>query len=244
MAVINKENGKMWHIDVDSNDIGKYVILPGDPFRTDLIAGFLDDAKLVAHKREHKTWTGTLDGVKVSVTSTGMGGPSAAIAVEELIGAGAHTFIRLGTAGRVSEESKSVDLDGILCQAAIRDEGTTINYVPIEYPAIAHYDVLKALRDTVEEKGLNYLTGIVHCKDSFYAQHEPDSMPNSDYLHSRWKAWEKSNVVGSEMETAALFVVASVRKVRSGAIMNFGDMETTIQVTCDAIRKLIKLDNQ
>lgn len=242
MAVVNKENGKMWHIDVDSNDIGQYVILPGDPFRTDLIASYLDDAKLVAHKREHRTWTGTLDGVKVSVTSTGMGGPSAAIAVEELIAAGAHTFIRLGTAGRVSEESKSDKLDGVLCQAAIRDEGTTVNYVPIEYPAIAHYEVLKALRDTVDEKDLNFLTGIVHCKDSFYAQHEPDSMPNSDYLHSRWKAWEKADVVGSEMETAALFVVASVRKVRAGALMNFKDMDTTIKVTCDAIRKLIKQD--
>lgn len=244
MAVVNKENNKMWHVDVDSDDIGQYVILPGDPFRTDLIATFLDDAKLVAHKREHKTWTGTLDGVKVSVTSTGMGGPSAAIAVEELIAAGAHTFIRLGTAGRVSEESKSTELDGILCQAAIRDEGTTINYVPIEYPAVADFEVLTALSETVAEKGLNYLMGIVHCKDSFYAQHEPDTMPNSDYLNSRWKAWEKANVVGSEMETAALFVVGSVRKVRTGAIMNFKDMDTTIQVTCDAIRKLIKQDNK
>lgn len=244
MAVVNKENGKMWHIDVDSNDIGQYVILPGDPFRTDLIASFLDDAKVVAHKREHKTWTGTLDGVKVSVTSTGMGGPSAAIAVEELIAAGAHTFIRLGTAGRVSEESKSTELDGLLCQAAIRDEGTTINYVPIEYPAVAHYDVLKALKETVDEKELNFLMGVVHCKDSFYAQHEPNSMPNSDYLNSRWKAWEKAHVVGSEMETAALFVVGSVRNVRTGALMNFKDMNTTIQVACDAIRKLIKQDNR
>lgn len=244
MAMINKENNKMWHIDVDSNDIGQYVILPGDPFRTDLIATYIDDAKLVAHKREHKTWTGTLDGVKVSVTSTGMGGPSAAIAVEELIAAGAHTFIRLGTAGRVSEESKSEELDGLLCQAAIRDEGTTINYVPLAYPAVANYDVLTALKASVEEKELNYLMGVVHCKDSFYAQHEPNSMPNSDYLNSRWKAWENAHTVGSEMETAALFIVAAVRGVRAGAIMNFKDMDDTINVACDAIRKLIKQDSK
>ena len=244
MAMINKENNKMWHIDVDSNDIGQYVILPGDPFRTDLIAKFLDDAKLVAHKREHKTWTGYLDGVKVSVTSTGMGGPSAAIAVEELIAAGAHTFIRVGTAGTCSEESKDESLDGLLCQAAVRDEGTTISYVPLAYPAIADFEVLSALKESVDEKGLNYLMGIIHCKDSFYAELEPETMPNSDYLNSRWKAWEQSSVIGSEMETAALFIVSSVRRVRAGAIMNFKDMDTTIQIACDAIRKLIKKDNQ
>lgn len=244
MARINPKNGKQWHIDLDKNDVGEYVFLPGDPFRTDLIAGFLDDAKIVAHKREHKTWTGYLDGVKVSVTSTGMGSPSASIAVEELINCGAHTFIRIGTAGRVSEESKDPSYDGVIVTGAVRDEGTTVNYVPIEFPAMANLDVLNALVEASKSKNKKYLLGIAHSKDSYYAQHEPDSMPNSDYLLSRWKAWEKAGVACSEMETAGLFIVGAVRGVRTGAIMAYKDMNETIDVAKEALRLLIKQDNK
>ena len=129
-------DGKLYHIHCKPGDVGRYVLLPGDPFRTDLIASYFDDAKLVAHNREHKTWTGTLNGVKVSVTSTGMGCPSAAIAVEELIKCGADTFIRVGTAGRVCDKAYDETLDGVINTAAVRDEGTTIHYIPIEYPAV------------------------------------------------------------------------------------------------------------
>ena len=115
--VLNKE-GKHYHIACSKGDVGRYVLLPGDPFRTDLIARYLDDAKLVAHNREHKTWTGTLLGERVSVTSTGMGGPSAAIAVEELIHCGADTFIRIGTAGTVSEASMQEGVDGVVISGA------------------------------------------------------------------------------------------------------------------------------
>ncbi|MDR2607031.1 MAG: uridine phosphorylase, partial [Treponema sp.] len=126
MALDLTVEGKQYHIRCKEGDVGRYVFLPGDPFRTDLIASFLDDAKLVAHNREHKTWTGYLDGQKVSVTSTGMGCPSTAIALEELIKIGADTFIRIGTAGRVCDASYDETLDGVICNAAVRDEGTTI----------------------------------------------------------------------------------------------------------------------
>lgn len=238
------ENGLQYHIRMKEGDVGEYVILPGDPFRTDLIAKFLDDAKLVAHNREHKTWTGYLDGVKVSVTSTGMGCPSTAICVEELIKIGAKTLIRLGTAGPVKDPADTEKYDGAICTAAIRDEGTTTHYIPIEYPAVANRFVVDALATAAKNNNLNFIEGITQSKDSFYGETEPDTMPSADRLHERWKAWQKGNTVCSEMEAAALFVISSIRGVRAGAIMNWKDMDKTIQTTCDAIRILIKRDKE
>ena len=237
-------DGLQYHIRLKAGDVGRYVFLPGDPFRTDLIASFLDDAVVVAHNREHKTWTGYLEGEKVSVTSTGMGCPSAAIALEELIKIGADTFIRIGTAGRVSEESYDESLDGVICSAAVRDEGTTIQYMPIEYPAIADRIVTRFLEEAALERKLNYAVGITQSKDSFYGQHEPEKMPNSEYLIERWNAWKEGRVMCSEMECAALYVISSIRGVRAGAIMNFKSMEDTILTACDAVRKLISYDKK
>ncbi len=249
MSIQSKEvlnsKGEQYHIACKKGDIGEYVLLPGDPFRTDLIAKHFDDAKLVAHNREHKTWTGTLNGVKVSVTSTGMGGPSAAIALEELIHCGAHTFIRIGTCGKVCKASYDEALEGVIVTGAVRDEGTGLHYVPIEYPAIADRHVVEALAQSAKELGLNFAEGIAQSKDSFYGQHDPDSMPVSATLKNRWEAWEKSNVMASEMEAAALFIVASVRSVRCGAVMAYGSMtDNTIQMTCEAIKKLIAADKK
>ena len=119
---------KQYHIEVSENEIGKYVILPGDPKRVPKIAKYLEDAKEVADAREFVTYTGTLGGEKVSVTSTGIGGPSAAIALEELVKAGAHTFIRVGTCGGMQMDVKSGDL--VIATAAIRMEGTSREYAP------------------------------------------------------------------------------------------------------------------
>jgi len=238
--VLNSEN-KQYHICCKKGDIGRYVLLPGDPFRTDIIAKHFDHPLLVAHNREHKTWTGTLNGEKVSVTSTGMGGPSAAIAVEELIHCGAEYFIRVGTCGRVCPESYDESLEGVIITGAVRDEGTTVHYVPIEYPAIADRHITDALARACKNKGYRFAEGIAQSKDAFYGQHDPDSMPNSDRLHSRWKAWEKSGVMASEMETAALFVVSSIRGVKAGAIMAYGSMnDHTIELACDAVRILME----
>lgn len=237
------DKGQQYHICCKKGDVGKYVLLPGDPFRTDIIAKHLDNPQLIAHNREHKTWSGTLNGEKVSVTSTGMGGPSTAIAIEELIHCGAEVFIRVGTCGRVCPESYEENLEGVVVTGAIRDEGTTIAYVPMEYPAIADRKVTDALVKSYEEKGYNFTEGIAQSKDAFYGQHDPDSMPNSERLNQRWKTYEKSGVMASEMETAALFVVSSVRGAKAGAIMAYESMNShTIEVACNAIRLLIEAE--
>lgn len=245
MAFYSHEDPELlYHVHLKKGDVGRYVLLPGDPFRTDLIASYFDDAKLVAHNREHKTWTGYLNGVKVSVTSTGMGCPSTAICVEELIAAGADTFIRVGTAGRVCEESYDETLDGVINNAAVRDEGTTIHYIPIEYPAVADRHVVDALDKAAKKLGYNFLEGITQSKDSFYGQHEPFNMPNEDRLNSRWKAWERGHVVSSEMECAALFVISSIRRCRAAAIMAFTEMTKSVEVACEALKILIEEDSK
>lgn len=237
------DEGRQYHIKCKKGDVGRYVLLPGDPFRTDIIARHLDNPQLVAHNREHKVWTGTLLGEKVTVASTGMGCPSTAIAVEELIHCGAECFIRVGTCGKVCDASFDESLSGVVITGAVRDEGTTIHYVPIEYPAIANRHVVDALSRAAKARGFNFAEGIAQCKDSFYGQHDPDSMPVSARLHERWEAWRKAGVMASEMETAALFVIASIRGVRAGAVMAYFAMnDETIEMACDAIRILIEQD--
>lgn len=244
MALLNQETGKMYHIDVAPGEIGRYVLLPGDPFRTDLIASYFDDAKLVAHHREHKTWTGTLNGVKVSVTSTGMGCPSTAIAMEELIACGADTFIRVGTAGKVADRAFDPTLDGVINTAAVRDEGTTIHYIPIEYPAVADRHVVAALADAAEKLGYNFIEGITQSKDSFYGQHEPFNMPAQKRLEERWEAWRRGNVLTSEMESAAIFVISSIRGCRASSIMAYTEMTKSVEVAVEALRILIEKDRE
>ena len=248
MAIQSKDttdkNGRQYHIQCKKGDIGKYVILPGDPFRTDKIAKYFENPEIVAHNREHKTWTGTLNGEKVSVCSTGMGCPSAAIAVEELIHCGAEVLIRVGTCGRICPESYDEELEGVVITGAVRDEGTTIHYVPIEYPAMADRHIIGALVDAAEAKGYKFAEGIGQSKDSFYGQHDPDSMPNSARLHQRWEAWEKSRVMASEMECAGIFIVAAIRGVKAGAVMAYGEMnEHTLEITIDAMKALIEKEN-
>lgn len=237
------DEGRQYHIKCKKGDVGRYVLLPGDPFRTDIIARHLDNPQLVAHNREHKVWTGTLLGEKVTVASTGMGCPSTAIAVEELIHCGAECIIRVGTCGKVCDASFDESLSGVVITGAVRDEGTTIHYVPIEYPAIANRHVVDALSRAAKARGFNFAEGIAQCKDSFYGQHDPDSMPVSARLHERWEAWRKAGVMASEMETAALFVIASIRGVRAGAVMAYFAMnDETIEMACDAVRILIEQD--
>lgn len=220
------DKGQQYHVELAKGDVGRYVILPGDPGRVETIAAFLDHPVKVASHREYVTYTGALDGVKVSVTSTGIGGPSAAIAVEELIAAGADTFIRIGTAGMIQDYFNLNDC--IIATGAVRDEGTTRQYIPLAYPAVAHYQVVAALQYAAEKCGKVSHIGIVQSKDAFYGEAEPESMPNEDMLRSQWKAWKRGQVLASEMEAAALFVVSSIRKARAGCVLNNrGDMKET-----------------
>ena len=209
-------DGTQYHIGLKQGDVGEYVILPGDPKRCAKIAAYFDDAKLVADRREFTTYTGYLNGVKVSVTSTGIGGPSAAIALEELVKVGAKYFIRVGTCGGMDLDVKSGDL--VIATGAIRMEGKSKEYAPIEFPAVANYDIVTALINGAKKLNLPYHVGVVECKDSFYGQHSPEKMPVSYELMNKWDAWLKLGCLASEMESAALFTVASYLRVKVGSI--------------------------
>ena len=211
-------DGKQMHIRCTGNDIGQYVILPGDPGRCERIAALLDEAHFVSSNREFTVWTGTLDGQRVSVCSTGIGGPSAAIALEELVECGAHTFIRVGTCGGVDPAAVGGDL--VVATAAVRQEGTSREYMPLDYPAAASYAVVRALDDEARELGYPVHVGVVQSKDSFYGEIRPERMPVADQLQSHWNALMAAGVLASEMESAALFVVAAVLHVRCGSVLN------------------------
>ena len=211
------QDGTLYHIGVREGEVGKYVIIPGDPKRCKKIAEFLDDAHLVADVREYVTYTGYLHGHMVSVTSTGIGGPSAAIAMEELVQAGADTFIRVGTCGGMQPHVMSGDI--IVATGAIRAEGTSREYAPIEFPAVANHEIVNALEISAARLDYKCHVGIVQCKDSFYGQHQPDLMPISYELESKWEAWKRLGCLGSEMESAALFTVASHLGVRCGTVL-------------------------
>ena len=210
------EHGEQYHIGLNVGDVGEYVILPGDPKRCVKIASYFDDAKLVADRREYTTYTGYLNGVKVSVTSTGIGGPSASIALEELVNVGAKTFIRVGTCGGVQTDVKGGDI--VVATGAIRMEGTTKEYAPIEFPAVANLDVINSLVQAAKNLGHTYHTGVVQCKDSFYGQHSPEKMPVNYELLNKWEAWKKMGCLASEMESAALFIVGSFLRVKVGSV--------------------------
>ncbi len=214
--MIYSENAdKQYHLQVGRGDVGRYVILPGDPKRCAKIAKYFDRAELVADSREFVTYTGELDGVKVSVTSTGIGGPSAAIAMEELVMSGADTFIRVGTCGGMQTEVMSGDL--VIASGAIRMEGTSREYAPVEFPAVADIEVVNALIGAAKKLRQPYHVGVVQSKDSFYGQHSPEIKPVSYELMNQWEAWKRLGCLASEMESAALFVVASSLRVRVGS---------------------------
>ncbi len=213
--MLYSDNGRFYHIQVAEGEVGRYVILPGDPKRCVKIAQYFDDPVKIADSREFVTYTGTLDGVKVSVTSTGIGGPSASIAMEELVQAGADTFIRVGTCGGMDLDVKGGDI--VIATGAIRMEGTSREYAPIEYPAVADYEVVNALVSSAKKLGAPYHTGVVECKDSFYGQHSPETKPVSYELLNKWEAWLRMGCKASEMESAALFIVANSLKVRCGS---------------------------
>ena len=179
-------DGYEYHIHLSEGDIGRYVFLPGDPGRCETIAQHFDNPRFVASHREHTTWAGELDGIPVAVTSTGMGGPSTAIAVEELIHVGADTFMRVGTSGAMQPETQPGDIAVI--SAAIRDEGTGLHYLPVEFPAVADLDLVNGLVAAAKGLDRRYHVGVSQSKDSFYGQHSPDSMPVGPRLRERWDA--------------------------------------------------------
>ena len=252
------ESGLQYHLQIKKGDIGRYVILPGDPKRCEKIAAYFDDAKQIADSREYVTWTGTLEGEPVSVTSTGIGGPSASIAMEELVKCGADTFIRVGTCGGMQLDVKSGDV--VIANAAIRMEGTSKEYAPIEYPAVANHEILFSLIEAAKKSGIPYHVGVSQCKDAFYGQHNPEIMPVSYELENKWEAWLRMGALASEMESAALFTVAQFLRVRCGALFLVvanqerekkgmenpvvHDTDPPIRIAVEAIRELIRSEKK
>ena len=188
-------DGKQMHIQIRKGDIGRYVILPGDPGRSEKIARYFDEPKQIAQNREYTLWTGSLDGVPVAVCSTGIGGPSAAIALEELVECGADTFIRVGTSGGIVDEVCGGDI--VIATAAIRQEGTSREYLPIEFPAAADFSVVSALRDAAAKLGFTHHIGVIQSKDSFYGEIRPAQQPIADELLAKWKAWKAAGALTS-----------------------------------------------
>ena len=247
---------RQYHVQLDTGDIGAYVLLPGDPARSERIAAHFDAARQIRSNREFTTWTGTLDGVPVSVCSTGIGGPSTAIAMEELANVGATTLIRVGTCGAIQPELKMGDL--VICQAAVRADGTSRQYAPTSFPAVASFEVVTALRDAAATLGSPHHVGIVASPDSFYSEVERGRMPIEAELAAEWKAGERFGVLAAEMECATLFIAAQVRRLRAGGIVGVvntagGDAEmpadvsklpidATIEAAVEALRILIRRD--
>lgn len=251
-----QELEKQYHIHCAEGDVGRYVILPGDPGRCAKIAELFDDAHFVSQNREYTIYTGTLLGEKVSVCSTGIGGPSASIAMEELHNIGADTFIRVGTCGGIALPVKSDDV--VIATGAVRHEGASREYAPIEFPAVSDYEVQSALVQAAKNLGKPWHAGVVQCKDSFYGQHDPKRMPVSQELLYKWEAWKRLGVLASEMESAALFCCAAALGVRCGSCFHViwnqereaagldqeesHDLSAALEVGIEAVKLLIEAD--
>lgn len=247
---------RQFHINCKQGDVGRYCLLPGDPGRCEKIARYFENPVHVMTNREYVTYTGTLLGEKVSVTSTGIGGPSASIAMEELANLGADTFVRVGTCGGIKLEVTSGDI--VVATGAVRMEGASREYAPIEYPAVPDIGVVNALVAAAGELGLKSHVGVVQCKDSFYGQHDPASKPVGYELLNKWEAWKRMGCLASEMESAALFIVGGALRVRVGSCFLVmanqerekaglpnpvvHDTDMAVRVAVQAVRNLIRED--
>lgn len=250
---------RLFHIGLRPDQGAAYALLTGDPGRVEGIARTrLEHPRFEAAEREFTTWSGGLEGERVLVVSHGIGGPSTAICVEELARCGVGTMIRAGTCGGMRLEVMGGDI--VIATAAIRQEGTSREYLPVEFPAAADFDVCTALRDAAAALGKKAHVGVVHCKDSFYGQHDPASSPVADTLIRQWQAWLRGGCLASEMESAALFTLAAVRGIRAGCVLQAiwnqereaagldnpraVSADGGIDVAVEALQQLIRADRQ
>ena len=251
-----QEMDLQFHIRCKEGDVGRYVFLPGDPGRCEAIAQYFDEPYYVGMNREFNIWNGYLLGEKVTVCSTGIGGPSASIAMEELHNIGADTFLRVGTCGGIAMDVCPGDV--IVATGAIRYEHTSVEYAPIEFPAVPDFELTAALKSAAEDLGYRVHTGVVQCKDSFYGQHSPEKSPVYYELLQKWESWKRLGVKASEMESAALFVLASALGVRCGSCFHTiwnqerekaslfmemsEDTSSAIKVGIEAMKRIIAAD--
>lgn len=253
-----QETELMFHLKIKKGDVGRYCLLPGDPARSEKIAKYFDDAKFVSSNREYVIYTGTLLGEKVSVCSTGIGGPSSAIAMEELSLCGTDTFVRVGTAGGIKTCVRAGDV--VIATAAVRQDGTSLEYAPYQFPAVSDFEVAEALKRAADSLGFINHLGVVQSKDSFYGQHSSSRMPTSLQLETQWEAWKRLGVLCSEMEAATQFVVSSTLGARCGGVFHIvwnqereklglvekmdENTEKAIQVGVEALKLLIESDKK
>ncbi len=253
-----QEMDLQYHIRCKQGDVGRYVFLPGDPGRCEAIAQYFDEPVHFGMNREYNIWNGKLLGQKVTVCSTGIGGPSASIAMEELVACGADTFIRVGTCGGIAMDVLPGDV--IVATGSIRYEHTSLEYAPIEFPAVPDFGVTAALKEAGEALGYRVHTGVVQCKDAFYGQHSPEKSPVYYDLLQKWDSWKRLGVKASEMESSALFVVASALGVRCGSCFHAvwnqerekaglempmtEDTTAAIKVGVEAMKRIIAQDLQ
>jgi uridine phosphorylase len=246
---------RKYHVGLTQGEVGAYVLVPGDPFRTKLIAEHLEGAVEKAWSREFRTFTGHLGGTPVSTCSSGIGGPSMAIAVEELGELGVHTFLRVGTCGAAQPGIHLGDL--VIATGAVRSEGTPDGYVPREYPAIASHDVLTACLEAARAAEVPHHLGVIRSVDALYSDLLPERMPRPQELRAELEMWARAGIVANDMESSTLMVVSALRGWRAGVVLLCVDelgageiqhqdpayMHRMLDVAVDALRRLIERDS-
>tara|TARA_B100000941_G_scaffold274432_1_gene235571 strand:- start:232 stop:975 length:744 start_codon:yes stop_codon:yes gene_type:complete len=232
------------HLPIKFGEVARYVIVPGDPKRVPIIAESLENVIDQGQNREFNAYKGTHKGIEVSVVSTGIGCPSTAIAVEELSHIGAEVFIRIGTSGSVDKSAKKGDI--FIATAAVRDDGTSKQYIPIEFPALASHNVVSSLIKASENLNIDSKVGICQSKDSFFGETEPDRMPVAPYLDFKWKSWQKGGVGASEMEAATLFTLSQIKRIEAGAILAIetSDKKTIKKMTEIVLESITYMENE
>ncbi len=249
---------KMMHIALEAGQIGRYVFLPGSPERTEKIAAYFEDPQEIAYNREYRTFVGKLDGTEVAVTSTGIGGPSAAIAAEELFQCGADTLMRVGTCASVSPKVCLGDV--VIPNGAVKMEGVSSHYLPTEFPALPDFQMLKAIEQAAKRLGYPYNVGITITKASFYTQTAPETKPVGPELMYKWEAYEKGGAASTSMECSVLFTVGACLGIRTACVMasatnckNYEDNgrkteidieDRAIRTAIEAMRLMIKQDRE
>jgi uridine phosphorylase len=211
------EEQKQMHIRLGASQGAKYAIVPGSPDRVVRIAKFLDNAKKLEQNREYVSYEGYIEGEKVLVVSTGIGGPSAAIAMEELHKIGVDTFIRIGTCASLSKNVNKGDV--VIPNGVVRMEGTSLHYLPLEFPAVPTYELVRHLEDASNSLGFDPKIGVNITKDSFYTQTEPETKPVAYELINKWNAYVQGGAETTSMESATLFIAGAALGVRIATIL-------------------------
>lgn len=250
---------KMYHIQATDETIAPYVLLPGDPHRVPLVAAKWDTAEKIADNREHVTYTGTYKGMPITCTSTGMGCPSTAIAIEELARCGAKTLIRMGTGAAIQPEINSGDI--LIIDSAYRADGTTRMYVPEGFPAVANHEILEAMIQVVKEKNIPYHIGTSYCRDALYTNRENINTSFGGYHPHSWDTFlddlRQTKTITMEMESSAVLVLSRLFGLRGGVflvnVVNFAKTDTKekaanfakdVSYSADNVDRLCTLANE